>query len=164
MIRQMNMTKYEIVNRDNGETLDSYPTYIQDMIRDIFNFDNRFIYEIIEADNILATLEDRGNSTNKFAIDHISKELDENIAEDSLCLICLKKSVLKNGLSIERQYEILNMLGFVGLNLRFGLKNLLPMVYIRNNAGEEYYNTARFIVFDFLENYDKIGGKNEISN
>ncbi len=160
----MNMTKYEISNRDNGENLDTYPSYVQDMIRDIFNFDNMFIHEIIEMENVLATLEDNVVDTNKYAIAHINEEIDQNIDDDSLCIVCLKESQAYGGLSIERQYEILNILGFVGLNLRFGQENLMPMVFIRNNAGQEYFNTARFIVFDFLENYGKVGGTNDISN
>lgn len=156
----MNVSRYEII-RGNGESTDLYPEYIRDMVNDILNFDNMIITDIAEVDNILTTIEDTGNEANKFAVSYFTDGIDKLIEEDTLCIICVKENdISKLGMTIDRQVSLLNMLGFVDLNMRFGQKNVRPMVYIRNTAGCEYYNTARFIVFDFLNNYGKIGGNN----
>ncbi len=156
----MNIARYELeIVKRGEESLETYPSYIQDMMKDIFNFDNSFVYDIIELENILVTLDEQGNDTNKFAIKEFNNHIDEHISDDTLCITFIKPTEIKGkGISIARQYTILNMLGFVNVNMRFSLDNMVPMVYIRNSAGMEYFNTARFVVFDFLDNFNKVGG------
>lgn len=156
----MNITRYDLdVVRRGEELIEIYPSYIQDMIKDIFNFDNSFISDIVELENILISLEEMANDTNQYVVSEFNSHIDQHVGEDTVCVVCLKPSELKEGgISIARQYTILNMLGFINVNMRFSMSNMVPMVYIKNAAGMEYFNTARFVVFDFLENFNKIGG------
>ena len=154
------MREYEIVKGFN-ENLKNYPEYIKTIMGDLNDYVNTLGTRVVDMDYLLDGTVDHGNETNKFIVEDFYKFLSKEIDDTDICITTIiepNPNTANLTLSMERQLEILNLLGFVDVNLRFGSKKRI-MLYIRNNAGMEYYNAIRYIVFTFLDNYDKIGVK-----
>ncbi|MBR6289189.1 MAG: hypothetical protein IKR19_07640 [Acholeplasmatales bacterium] len=150
----MNMREYEVV-KGFDENQKDYPEYIKTIIEDLNDYVNTLGTRIVELDNIMDTLDNEDNKTAKFVVNAFIKELSDNIDDTDLCITTV--DINSKGINPAIQWELLNLLGFINVETRFSSANKKIMLYIRNNAGYEYWNALRYIVFTFLDNCGKIG-------
>lgn len=152
----MNMREYEIVKGFN-EKLKDYPEYIQTIMGDLNDYVDTLGTRVVDVENYMAIFADTGNSFNKLIVDRYNDFLTDEIDDTDLCILTISGERSFVNTDYYRMVELLNLLGFVNIDIRFGVPNTKIFLYTRNNTGEEYFNAIRHIVFTFFDNYDKIG-------